>query len=116
MISFFINIYRLVVAVGYGLKEDEDFRGLMILMLSLLAGAVVFYSNVEGWSMVDTIYFSVMTMSTIGYGDLVPTSSLSKSFTIVFSILSIGVFAAVVSKVVQIILVRKKERPNRHPG
>ena len=110
MIGFFINIYRLVAAVGYGLRKDADFRGLMVLLLSLLVGAGVFYSSVEGWSLIDTLYFCVMTMSTIGYGDLVPTSSLSKSFTMIFSILSIGVFAAVVSKVVSIILLRKRTR------
>ncbi len=66
MIRFFINIYRLVVAVGYGLKEDSDFRGLMVLLLSLLVGAGVFYSSVEGWGLIDTFYFCVMTMSTIG--------------------------------------------------
>lgn len=66
MIRFFINIYRLVVAVGYGLKEDSDFRGLMVLLLSLLVGAGVFYSSVEGWGFIDTFYFCVMTMSTIG--------------------------------------------------
>ena len=33
MIGFFINIYRLVAAVGYGLRKDADFRGLMVLIL-----------------------------------------------------------------------------------
>lgn len=45
-----------------------------------------------------------MTMSTIGYGDLVPTSTISKLFTIIYALLSIGVFVAVVSKLVQIVL------------
>jgi len=82
----------------------------MVLMLVLLAGATWFYAETEGWSIIDSIYFSVMTMSTIGYGDLAPSTPLSKLFTIVFAILSIGVFAAVASKIVVAILARRHDK------
>ena len=108
MTSFFINLWKLLVATRHGIKEDEEFRALLILLMTLLAGATYFYWRVEGWSIVDALYFSVMTTSTIGYGDLVPTTSLSKLFTIIFAILSIGVFVATVSKLVTIILNRDK--------
>ncbi|UCD68587.1 MAG: two pore domain potassium channel family protein [Betaproteobacteria bacterium] len=110
MISFFVNLFNLLVAIAYGLKKDDEFRILMVLLLLLLAGGTYFYWEVEGWSVLDALYFCVMTMSTIGYGDFVPTSSFSKIFTIVFAILSIGVFAAAVSKVVSIILTRRRQR------
>jgi hypothetical protein len=110
MISFFINLYRLLAATVYGLRKDDEFRALMALLLLLLVGGAFFYRGVEGWSVLDAIYFCVMTMSTVGYGDLVPTSPMSKIFTIVFTVLSIGIFAAVVSKVVQLILERRKAR------
>lgn len=110
MISFFVNLFNLFVAIGYGLKKDDEFRILMVLLVLLLGGGTYFYRSAEGWSVLDAFYFCVMTMSTIGYGDLVPTSPFSKIFTIVFAILSIGVFAAAVSKVVSIILVRRKQR------
>jgi len=84
----------------------------MVLMLVLLASATWFYAETEGWSIIDSLYFSVMTMSTIGYGDLAPSTPLSKMFTIVFSILSIGVFAAVASKIVVAILARRHENQN----
>lgn len=108
MTSFFINLWRLLVDTRHGIKEDPEFRALLILLTTLLAGATYFYWRVEGWSVVDSLYFSVMTTSTIGYGDLVPTTTYSKLFTIIFAILSIGVFVAVVSKLVTIILNRDK--------
>jgi len=74
----------------------------------LTIGGTFFYSYIEGWSIVDSVYFCFMTMSTIGYGDLVPTSDISKLFTIVFSILSIGVFVALMSKLVLVMVARKR--------
>lgn len=115
MIGFFLNLWRLARAVVHALRTDPDFRGLMALMLVLLVGATYFYTEVEGWSIVDALYFSVMTMSTIGYGDLAPSTPLSKIFTIVFAILSIGVFAAVASKIVVAILARRHQKDKGHP-
>lgn len=42
------------------------------------------------------------------HGDFVPTSTYSKLFTIVYALMSIGVFVAVVSKLVSIILQQKR--------
>ena len=103
MFSFALNLARLFTAVRQGIKNDKEFRALGLLLLTLLAGSTVFYWRMEGWSIIDSMYFSVMTMSTIGYGDLVPTTILSKVFTIMFALLGIGVFVAVVSKLVAII-------------
>ena len=55
-----------------------------------------------------------MTMSIIGSGDLALTTTWSKSFTIIFSILSIGFFAAVIAKIVANILERKKNIISKH--
>ena len=114
MISFLLNIWRLLVALWFGVKEDEEFRALLFLLTMLLAGATYFYWQVEGWSVIDSLYFSIMTTSTIGYGELVPTTDISKLFTIMFAILSIGVFVAVASKIVQITLQHKKLSKQRH--
>jgi len=114
MTSFFINFWKLLVATRHGIKEDPEFRALLILLTTLLAGATYFYWHVEGWSVVDSLYFSVMTTSTIGYGDLVPTTTFSKLFTIIFAILSIGIFVAVVSKLVSIMLKQKQNTNQKH--
>ncbi len=80
-----------------GLK-DPEFRAIFLLVAFLLASGTVFYSQAEGWGIVDSLYFSVITLTTIGYGDLHPTSPLSKIFTIFYILLGIGVLMIFVEK------------------
>jgi hypothetical protein len=47
---------------------------LSLLILYLLAGSFLF-STWEGWSYIDGAYFSFITFTTIGFGDLVPGES-----------------------------------------
>jgi voltage-gated potassium channel len=113
VISFILNTLKLLKAIWHGIRQDEEFRILFVSLFTIIAGGTVFYWQVEGWSVIDSLYFCFMTMSTIGYGDLVPTTSYSKLFTIVFSVLTIGMFAAIVSKLVLVIVKDKSQRKMR---
>lgn len=55
---------------------------LWAMALLLLAGTVLFH-QIEGWSWVDSFYFTGVSLLTIGYGDLTPTHDLSKILTVV---------------------------------
>lgn len=116
MVGFVINIIKLFGSIWHGVKSDEEFRVLMFVLVTLIASGTIFYSSVEGWEVIDSLYFSVMTMSTIGYGDFHPTTTLSKLFTITYALLSIGVFVAVVTKIVAAILDKKSESKHRKQG
>ncbi len=110
MFSLWVNVYRLLKAVFLGVKSDDEFKILLFLLTVLLIGSTSFYSQFEGWRIIDSLYFSVMTMSTIGYGDLVPVKDISKVFTILFTFLSVGVFVSLNAKIVMIMLNQKKEK------
>jgi len=97
MIAFFLTILRLLKA-SYRAMGDPEFRALAFVNLVLLASGSVFYIAAENWGVIDSIYFCVMTMTTIGYGDLTPTTGISKIFTVVYALLSIGVFVSLAAK------------------
>lgn len=116
MVSFFISFYRLLKILVTGIKHDKDFRFLFLFILILLFSATLFYSKMEGWTIIDALYFSIMTMSTVGYGDLVPTTDISKVFTIIYTFLSIGSFVSFTAKTVTIVsdnYKKKREKINK---
>ena len=53
-------------------------------VLVILAAGTTFYTLVEGWTVIEALYFTVITLTTIGYGDLHPTTEFSRLFTIFF--------------------------------
>jgi len=95
-------------------KEDEEFRVLVIIMIAILLSGTAFFSFVENWSIIDSAYFCVMTIATIGYGDLAPSSSLSKIFTIIMALGGIGVFVGIVTKLAQALTQKGIERSHKY--
>ena len=53
--------------------------------------AIELYHYVEGWGWLDSIYFTTATITTVGYGDVVPQTELGKMATIPLMLVGIGV-------------------------
>jgi hypothetical protein len=71
--------------------KQAETRALLIVAMIVLAFGVVFYTQVEGWSLLDAIYFCVVTLGTVGYGDITPTTNPGKLFTIIYIVIGLGV-------------------------
>ncbi len=67
-------------------------------LVVIVAAGTVFFHFVEGWSWLDSYFFTVVTLSTVGYGSLVPATALGKIGTTVFIFLGLGVFAVAVQQ------------------
>ncbi|MEM7484174.1 MAG: potassium channel family protein [Bacteroidota bacterium] len=75
----------------------ENFGGLTLMVSSFIIVGTVVYRYGEGWSWLDSYYFSVMTLSTVGYGDFNPTTPFTKIFTTVYVLAGLGVILNFVS-------------------
>ena len=62
----------------------------VIIFLVFLLGGIFAYSFIEGWGYIDSAYFIIITVTTIGYGDLVPLTNIGKIFTMFFSFFGIA--------------------------
>ncbi|MEP1930660.1 MAG: potassium channel family protein [Roseibium sp.] len=98
MASFFITIWRLARALRLAFRHAE-FRNLFKLFVLLILSGVLFYTSVEGWSFVDAFYFTVITLSTVGYGDLAPQTDIGKIFTSIYILIGFGLFVAVATHI-----------------
>src|SRR2546423_5854937 len=73
---------------------------LMALGGALLFGTVGFHL-IEGWSLVDSLYVTVQTLTTVGYGDLTPRNGTGRLFAVVVMLTGVGGVALAVSTIVQ---------------
>lgn len=71
--------------------KDKEYRKLLITTLIVLMGGATFYHYIEGWSWLNSLYFSIITLTTIGYGDFSPQTDVGKGFTIFYIIVGIGI-------------------------
>ena len=91
--------------------SDDRIRGLLMLTFAMIAVASLFYWYVEGWSYLDSVYFSVITIATVGYGDLSPQTALGKVFTIGYIFAGLGLFVAAASSIADSIIRSNRDDP-----
>lgn len=92
MPAFFFLLYRFFHSLWVGLK-DREFRALFFWVLGILALGTWFYSRVEHWRLLDSLYFTITTLATVGYGDFYPKTDAGKIFTIFYIIIGIGLLS-----------------------
>ena len=68
------------------------------MLILIIAGGTVFFHHVEGWSWLDSYFFTVVTLSTVGYGELVPATPMGKIGTTVFILVGLGIFAVAIQQ------------------
>jgi len=88
---------------------DPRTMGLFVLTLTVVLCAAVFYTLVEGWSFLDAVFFSVATISTVGYGDIVPETAPGKVFTIGFIFVGIGLFVLTAASIADHVIRRGQQ-------
>jgi len=78
------------------------------LLLSMLVGILLFgvvgYRIVEGWGFLDSLYQTVITVSTVGFKEVHPLSDAGKVFTIFLVVLGIGFFTYAASQFVKLVV------------
>ncbi len=79
--------------------KDENYRNLLFTTMIILGIGTVVYHFVESWSWIDSLYFCVVTLTTIGFGDFSPKTDLGKIFTIGYILLGIGIILSFINTV-----------------
>jgi voltage-gated potassium channel len=72
------------------LSQFRVFRAFFMFVLVAVIGTVGFH-RLENWSLQDSLYATIITMTTIGYGDYSPKTPEGQIFTIFLSLFAIGI-------------------------
>ena len=76
---------------------------LMIIVTLILAGTIGFH-YIEGWNVLESFYTTVMTLTTIGYGDFAPKTKGGMLFTVLLVVFGVGTMLYTVGLVSQIMV------------
>ena len=80
----------------------------LIIFFAVIAFGTIGMMTIEKKSLVDSFYFVVVTMATVGYGDVHPVTDLGKIFTLFIIVTGVGTFLGVMANFTEIILAKRE--------
>jgi voltage-gated potassium channel len=82
-----------LIFLGSGKRRDSTWIHLRVavcLLILVIGGGTVGYMAIEGWSFLDALYMTVLTISTVGYGEVHPLSISGKFLSILIILFGVG--------------------------
>lgn len=87
--------------IGFMNGRKKNYFTLFLLTSATIITGTVFYHFIEGFRWVDSYYFTVGTMFTVGYGDMAPKTDFGKIFTTIYMIIGVGIIGGFVKAAMQ---------------
>lgn len=113
MLSLIIASKKVIDSFIVIWKKEETRALLFMISITLLSGTI-FYSTVEKFSVIDSLYFSFMTLTTIGYGNYAPATTLGKIFTMIYVMVGLGLMSMFITTVAKSYIYNKKHHSHHH--
>src|SRR5215203_5728691 len=86
------------------LPSRARLRLVLFAVLAAIALGTAMFHRLEGWSILDSLYVTAQTVTTVGFGDLAPRTPAGRAFAIVFMMVSVGIVLYALTSTVQAIV------------
>jgi voltage-gated potassium channel len=80
----------------------------LIIFFAIMVAGTLGFMAIEGKNPLDAAYFVIVTMATVGYGDIHPVTLWGKVFTMLLVITGVGTFLGVIANVTEAMLARRE--------
>ena len=90
--------------------RDPETKALHVVAGVLIVTGTIFYWRFEDWTIIQSLYFCVVTLTTVGFGDFSPTTPGTQLFTIFYILTGLGILVALLASVAEHYVEQKSER------
>jgi voltage-gated potassium channel len=106
MLLLTIRMFSRAIRIGW---QDPAFKLLVLIAAGALAIGTYFFHLFEGWSILDSLYFCVITLATVGYGDFTPKTDAGKIFDMFYVFIGIGLLVTLFTRIADALLKAQKQ-------
>ena len=99
-----LSCMSLTPRLSFLLPSRVRIRVVLLAVLSVIVLGTVVFHLLEGWSILDSLYVTAQTVTTVGFGDLTPRTIAGRAFAAVFMMASVGVVLYALTTTVQAIV------------
>ncbi len=86
------------------MTPEKQINKVILTFASIITVGVAGLMTIEGWSFLDALYMTVITVSTVGYKEVHDLSALGQVFIIVFIILGVGSFLYIITNLAEYVV------------
>ena len=105
--------FRGLARALHAVWRDPETKALPVVAGALVLTGTMFYWRFEDWTIIESFYFCIVTLTTVGFGDFSPTTAGTQIFTVVYILTGFGVLVALLTSVAQQYL---KHKSGGRPG
>jgi voltage-gated potassium channel len=85
-------------------------RFYFIALLVIIVFGTIAFHQIEGVTLTESFYFLVVTIATVGYGDIHPVTTSGRILAVILIVLGVGTFLGVVANATELMLNRREQQ------